>query len=532
MSLLRTIRPLALLGLAAVPMIACSQSAEDVPEDDSSAIIGGTTSGPEDDAVVAIFRRGTPHCGGVVVAENVVVTALHCVTEIDQKGKAPMLGERLKSTELTIRIGAKPSAKAAATVSRIVVEDPVKLDAGPVPMSSNDVAILYVQPQDPAFSKIKPRKIGTRSLAKGDEVSVLGYGGQFQMDKVVNPLRQRLDGVEILAATGSREVLQSELDDGTQVNWTNKAREFTTETVACGADSGGPAFDSAGNLVGIISAVVGKCIVGSLSVFTDVVSHGDFIKKAIADVKNIGCLSDSQCGSATSGKICDPKTNKCMIGCRAGGTQCGAGKTCSAQGQSTGVVGICRTAGSTDDTTDPGYDLGPFTFSDIPGLGCPGINPLCPPAPGTSTQQRECKADADCNGQNGSKPRVCDIPMGRCLDGCRVATAGMCASGQACTAYAEDPLIGLCQVAQVPAQPTPPASPPSYQPEPTPQAAPDVTVGAGSADSDAGKKAKNKAKDAGGGCAVSSNGGSGTLAAPFGLGLALAALASRRRRKA
>ena len=66
MSLLRTIRPLALLGLAAVPMIACSQSAEDVPEDDSSAIIGGTTSGPEDDAVVAILQAN-PHKAATAV---------------------------------------------------------------------------------------------------------------------------------------------------------------------------------------------------------------------------------------------------------------------------------------------------------------------------------------------------------------------------------------------------------------------------------------------------------------------------------
>lgn len=532
MSFLRTLTPVALLALCTASVVACSQSAESDVEDDGSEIINGEASGAEDDAVVALYRRGKPHCGATVVAENILVTALHCVSEIDTSGRMPMLGDRLKPSELSIRMGARPGPTSAASVSRIIVEDPLRMDSTPTPMSSNDIAILYVQPQNPAFSKIKPRKLATQPLQRGDTVTVVGYGGESEEDRLAGRTaqnREKREGVEILAAAGQKATIRAELDDGRMIGWSNKPREFTTATVACGGDSGGPAFDSAGNLVGIVSAVIGECVEGSLSIFTDIAAHGEFLRKAVQDVRTIGCLRDDQCGSTTSGRICDVKTNRCMIGCRIGGNACESGKTCSAQGTTNGVIGICRGSSLATDESDPGYDNGPYAPPSLPGITCPG-NPLCPTGAPTT---RECRQDSECKGVNGSKPRTCDVPMGRCLDGCRVATAGMCATGQACVAYQEDPLIGLCSIAQVPTPPVgqPAASPPVVQPEAIPQSTtPDVTIG--SSDSDAGaKKKKNKAKADGGGCSVGAVAGFGGLSMPVGFGLALLGLTIRRRRR-
>jgi MYXO-CTERM domain-containing protein len=533
MSSLRALTSLALLAICVAPIAACSADAsEDDGNGDEAAIINGELSGTEDDAVVALYRRGQPHCTATVVGENVLVTALHCVAELQQQGPQthPMLGERIRPSELTVFAGAHPAQRPSATVVKVVVPDPVKMDAGPVPMSSNDVAIIYVQPTDPAFAKIRPRRLAQQPAQNNQDVTVVGYGGQNDSDRQsgrTSAQRMRRT-TRVVAGASQRALVRAQLESGTDVAWRNLPLEFTTETVACGGDSGGPAFDSQGNVVGIVSAIVGECVEGSLSVFSDIASHSDFLNQAVTGSKAIGCLSDTQCGGASSGKICDTKSNKCILGCRASGNGCPSGKACSTQGQTPGTVGICRAFNSGNEPSDPAYDSGPFTLPDMPGITCPG-NPLCPTT--NVPQQRECRSDSECNGQNGVKPRVCDIPLGRCLDGCRMQTQGMCATGQACGAYQDDPAIGLCQVATPPPPPPgPPASPPQVQPQPVPASTtPDLTIGTGetSDPTTAPKKKKNKAKSGDNACSVGAV-GSGTSAP---LGLALLALASLRRRR-
>ena len=525
---LRALSPLALLALLAGP-VACSAEAGDPEADDEeSAIIGGQSSGSSDDAVVAIYRRNQLYCTGTLVAKNVVATALYCVSERDEAARTavPMLGDRVRPTELTIRMGTKPTSKTSATVSKVIVTDPVKAESGvTVPMTSNNIAFLYVQPVDPAFSKIVPRRVATRSVEQGAMVTVVGYGGASeQVVRGGSPERLRKD-VEVKLGVKERgQDAEGTLENGQTVTWKNKSREFVTSTVACGGDNGGPAFDSQGSLVGLVSAVIGSCVEGSLSVFTDVPSHAAFVQKSISEAKTIGCLNDDECGNATSGQVCDGKTNRCMRGCRAGGNGCANGATCSVQGRTSGAQGICRSTSSAQDASDPSYDLGAYVPPALPGLTCPG-NPLCPTTPPT----RECRVDDECRGVNGSKPRVCDIPAGRCLDGCRVATAGMCAVGQTCGAYEEDPLIGICQLAKPAAPPPgPPASPPVLQSEP-PVAAPAATTEAPAVTA-AAKKKKSAAKADDGGCSVSASSNRSasawlTLAAPM-----LVALLRRRRR--
>ncbi|MFO0673447.1 MAG: trypsin-like serine protease [Polyangiaceae bacterium] len=534
MALLRSHTLVALL-LASTSVVACSASSEDPSEDESnpSALVNGTTSGASDDAVVGLFRRGDPWCAATLIGQNVLLTALHCVADLDTSGQEAMVGQVFQPNELTVHIGTKPAVASAANVSRIVVPDNVKNANGPVPLKSNDIALVYVQPIDPAFSKLKPATLATNVAASDTSVNVIGYT-QVQIDPfgIFTSLeRQRRDGVYVWAGAAEHSLVRADLDDGRSFYWRNRVGEFTTETVACGSDSGGPAFDASGKLVGVVSGVVGACVGGSLSVFTDIASHADFVKQATQTAGKL-CLTDSQCGNATSGKVCDAKTNRCVLGCRSASNGCATGATCSAQGAAPGTIGICRTTSTTNDPSDPQYNNGPYTAPA--GATCPG-DPLCPPSQGT----RECQVDTDCKGVYGSKPRVCDIPRGRCLDGCRVSVAGMCASGQSCGASHDDPLIGACQAAAVtpPAPNTPPASPPTLPPETVPTSTqPDSVVSPGTdptAAPDAGpttKKKKNGAKSDGGGCSMSSGSTQGSSLAGFGLVMGLALAARRRRR--
>jgi hypothetical protein len=61
-----------------------------------------------------------------------------------------------------------------------------------------------------------------------------------------------------------------------------------------------------------------------------------------------GCKTDTDCGDATSGKVCDDTTKKCTDGCRGkGGNGCPDGKTCSS---SSATVGMCVDAMTTSST--------------------------------------------------------------------------------------------------------------------------------------------------------------------------------------
>jgi hypothetical protein len=72
---------------SALPL-ACSAGYDAPAGAEREAVIGGTVSGPEDDAVVRIIaRQPEPYddggCTGVLLAPNVLLTALHCVSVYD-----------------------------------------------------------------------------------------------------------------------------------------------------------------------------------------------------------------------------------------------------------------------------------------------------------------------------------------------------------------------------------------------------------------------------------------------------------------
>ena len=56
-----------------------------------------------------------------------------------------------------------------------------------------------------------------------------------------------------------------------------------------------------------------------------------------------GCLADADCGSVTSGRVCDASTSRCVPGCRGtGGNGCVNEMVCSS---TTDEIGGCRGSG-------------------------------------------------------------------------------------------------------------------------------------------------------------------------------------------
>ncbi len=108
------------------------------------------------------------------------------------------------------------------------------------------------------------------------------------------------------------------------------------------------------------------------------------------------CLTDADCGDATSGIVCDPITNICIDGCH------------------------------------------------TPGNGCPN-DEVCTSDDATIGQCVECIADAQCG--NVTSGLVCDPKTNACIQGCRTGGNG-CPNEQTCTFPAESSEIGECKATE------------------------------------------------------------------------------------
>ena len=530
---------LPILAATAFPLsTACSQAASE-DEGTEDELVGGEASGAEDDNVLLLVKDGKPLCTATLVAPNVLVTAHHCLG-IARNGR---VATTFQPGEITVRLGGTPGEKAAAVVTKIwrpqVTEPaaagttggaatggaagtPGTTGTGTTPtepaategtrMESADIAAVLVQPLDPAFDRLRPRRVRDRSISETETVRVVGWNANGPDGRIASLKRMKRSGVDVLADATQKTRVESPSDSAITV--TNKAREFVTEAVACQGDDGAPAFDDQGNLVGLVAAVAGPCAAGSLSVFTDVVAQRSFITGVIAEMQRLECSTDAKC--ATAGRICDVATFKCADGCRTGSVTCATGQRCAAPSETAGVPGVCSTGSPT--TSSAGGDAGTV----VTPIGDGGAST---PAAASCTAQ-------SCGGTT-SAPKVCNAAKKECVAGCRVgASPGMCATGFDCKASAEDPTIGSCQAKAITAPAAPQLSPPARASEPagsggvsTGEDAPTSSAGA-----DAGAKAKKKAaaKDEGG-CTV---GHVGSKSAAGGFALLAFALACIRRRRA
>ena len=86
----------------------------------------------------------------------------------------------------------------------------------------------------------------------------------------------------------------------------------------------------------------------------------------------VQCLDDADCGSATSGKICDVVSQTCKNGCRGkDGNGCPSGSVCTSSDASLGKCVTCLKDADCGDATS-GIVCNTATKTCIPG--CRGMN--------------------------------------------------------------------------------------------------------------------------------------------------------------
>jgi hypothetical protein len=268
---------LALLPLAALGIVAACMP--DPPPEalgaSSHEIVNGTPSPKFQDAVVFIDNASLQaSCSGTIIAPNLVLTARHCVSDLNENDGCGSLKTNSPASALTVQTGANADGQNPDARGTKVFYPAGDTDI----FCGNDIAIIEVDsPLAP-----KPRPIRFTAAAVGETVQTVGYGldengqdpgGRFQRT-----------GMQILALGGT--TFNFTRQDGTTTPVDVPAGNILTSEGACEGDSGGPLLDSGGNIIGTVSGggTDEDTCTDQVDLFTALSQHEDDIRNVFQTV--------------------------------------------------------------------------------------------------------------------------------------------------------------------------------------------------------------------------------------------------------
>ena len=268
------------LGALALATLAFGCSDIETPgslSQEESHIVNGERSDASDDGVVFVGRSGGAACTGSMIAPNLVLTALHCVTETKQDSgfvcrpdgtispTSPVdgkLGGLLDPTEIYVRTGAEyhPDPDAHG----------VKLfGTGSNVICTNDLALMIIDTD--LDVPIVPMRFG-RSIERGEIVRAVGYG------------QTEVSGSSGRFVRHDIKVLDVGADLLSEGSTTAVARTMVIGEGPCHGDSGGPARSEETNAVlGVYSILNAQnCRApGVKNIYTQVSPFEALIRKAL-----------------------------------------------------------------------------------------------------------------------------------------------------------------------------------------------------------------------------------------------------------
>ncbi|HEY8075306.1 MAG TPA: trypsin-like serine protease [Labilithrix sp.] len=265
-------------GALALAVIGCASQAPTSERIGASEerIIKGTPSTSDQDDVVLIawnlLDKDEQVCSGELVAKNLVLTAHHCVGDLDERTNVVTLKA---PSALRIYIGADAPRHIAAGTSAAKGKQILTVDDSQL---QPDLAFIVLDRQVDA--PIAPIRLNGGAKAK-ENLTIVGFG--ITEAGYLPSRRMQRTGVSVL------EVGPGMTDDGDML----AKGEFVFGEAACSGDSGGPAFSASSKAVVGVASRVGNgtqptdqdpaafCIgTGTEDVYTALSASTDLVKRA------------------------------------------------------------------------------------------------------------------------------------------------------------------------------------------------------------------------------------------------------------